>query len=246
MGTGTEIRVLHVDDEAEFADLTSSFLKQEDSRITVETATSANEGLDRLGQDGYDCIVSDYNMPGQTGVQFLDAVRKEHPDLPFILFTGKGSEEIASEAISAGVTDYLQKGSKAEQYELLANRIQNAVDACRTKQLVRERTRRLETLIGNLPGMVYRCKNKQQWPMETVEGEVERLTGYSSDTLEGNEVLWGEEIIHPEDRETMWEAVQDGLSERGVFEVTYRIITKGGTTKWMWERVGASTLRMGS
>lgn len=45
-------------------------------------------------------------MPGQTGIEFLEVVRDQYANLPFILFTGQGSDEIASDAISAGVTDY--------------------------------------------------------------------------------------------------------------------------------------------
>jgi CheY-like chemotaxis protein len=79
------IRVLHVDDEPDFADLAATFLEREDERFEVETATSASEGLDRLAADGFDCVVSDYDMPGRNGIEFLEAVREEHEDLPFIL-----------------------------------------------------------------------------------------------------------------------------------------------------------------
>ena len=123
------IDVLHVDDDPDFTDLAATFLERVDSRIAVRAAGSAAEGRDVLADHDVDCIVSDYDMPGADGIELLEAVREEYPDLPFILYTGKGSEEVASDAISAGVTDYLQKGTGSEQYELLANRIVNAVDA---------------------------------------------------------------------------------------------------------------------
>ena len=120
------IQVLHVDDDPNFADITASFLER-NSRLTVWTVKSASTALDYLRENEVDCIVSDYDMPEMNGLEFLEAVRAEYPDLPFILFTGHGSEEIASEAISAGVTDYVQKRSGTQQYELLSNRITNVV-----------------------------------------------------------------------------------------------------------------------
>ena len=232
---GGQIRVLHVDDDPELADLTTTFLRRENDRITVETAGDAEAALEQL-DEAVDCVVADYDMPGRSGIELLEAVRADHPDLPFILYTGKGSEEIASEAISAGVTDYLQKEGGTSQYAVLANRVVNAVEAVRSEQLLARRTHRLERLIDNLPGMVYRCQNEPDWPMETVEGEVEELTGYAADALERGDVVWGEEILHPADRAKMWERVQSSLDDRGEFEVTYRIRTRDGETRWMWER----------
>ena len=129
------IHVLHVDDEPNLADVAATFLEREDDRIQVETATSANEGLELLAEDTVDCIVSDYDMLGKNGIEFLEAVREDHPDVPFVLFTGKGSEEIASHAISAGVSDYLQKGVGPDQYVVLANRIKNLVSRQRAQCL---------------------------------------------------------------------------------------------------------------
>lgn len=230
------IRVLHVEDDPEFAELAGTFLEREDDRIEVHSVADADEALRRLSTSAFDCVVSDYDMPGMHGIDLLRAVREDHPDLPFILFTGKGSEEVAGEAVSAGVTDYLQKGTATEQYELLANRIGNAVDATQTRRKLTERTRRLETLISNLPGMIYRCRNEPDWPMTTVAGEVEALTGYPAAALERNEIKWGSDVLHPEDREEMWTAVQDALDADGTFEVTYRIVTADGAIKWAWER----------
>ncbi|MFB6219086.1 MAG: PAS domain-containing protein [Halobacteriaceae archaeon] len=133
------IHVLHVDDEPDFGDLVATFLEREDDRFEVETVTSASDGLARLGETSFDCIVSDYDMPRQNGIEFLEAVREDHPTIPFILFTGKGSEEIASEAISAGVSDYLQKGSGTERYSLLANRIDNLVAQYRAESQLETR-----------------------------------------------------------------------------------------------------------
>jgi PAS domain S-box-containing protein len=133
---GKPIRVLHVDDEQSFSELVATVLERENPRFTVETATGPSRGLEFLADNHVDCIVSDYDMPGQNGIAFLKTVREIDEDLPFILYTGKGSEEVASDAILAGVSDYLQKKAGTEQYELLANRIRNAVDKSRATERV--------------------------------------------------------------------------------------------------------------
>jgi len=130
----SEVRVLHVDDDPQITELTKTLLERVDNNISVVAETGVVAALEHLQDREFDCIVSDYDMPNTDGLEFLEIVRREHPDLPFILFTGKGSEEIASEAISAGVTDYMQKDSGTEQYEMLANRIKNAVDRHRSQR----------------------------------------------------------------------------------------------------------------
>jgi PAS domain S-box-containing protein len=125
------VRVLHVDDEPDFADLTAAYLERTMDSFTVDTAMRADEVIADRPQDTYDCIISDYDMPGMNGLAFLERIREDAPKLPFILYTGKGSEEIAAEAISAGVTDYIQKEPGTSQYTVLANRVQNAVEARR-------------------------------------------------------------------------------------------------------------------
>ncbi|MFB6269581.1 MAG: response regulator [Halobacterium sp.] len=233
---GDSIRVLHVDDDESFGELVATCLERANDRIEVETTTDASEALATLDAARVDCVVSDYEMPETDGIELLEAVRDDYPDLPFVLFTGKGSEEVASDAVSAGVTDYLQKETGTDQYTVLANRVENAVDRFRSERALAERNRRLETLISNLPGIVYRCENDPDWPMEFVSGECERLTGYTADALESGDVVWGDDVIHPEDRDRMWVAVQDALDDREPFEVTYRIRTRDGTVKHVWER----------
>jgi CheY-like chemotaxis protein len=76
-------------------------------------------------------------MPEMNRLELLDAVRREHSEIPVILMTGGGSEKTASESISAGVTDYLRKGTGRRQFVALANRIENAVSHRRAERAVR-------------------------------------------------------------------------------------------------------------
>ncbi|MDY7081184.1 MAG: response regulator, partial [Halobacteria archaeon] len=152
------IRVLHVDDNSTFANLTASHLEQENDILVVEIETSASEALETLENDGsFDCIVSDYEMPGMDGLDFLNEVRDSgvHSNIPFILFTGKGNEEIASDAISKGVTDYLQKKEGGDQYKVLANRIVNNVERYRAEKELKRGEERLRQIIDLLPQFVF-------------------------------------------------------------------------------------------
>jgi len=143
---GDRITVLAVDDDSNFLALTANYLEQKDDRLAVVTETSVRDALDRLASERVDCVVSDYDLSDRDGIEFLGAVREEYGDLPFILFTSRGSEGIASEAISAGVTDYLQKGGSSDQYDLLSNRIVNSVVKARAQQQVHAQRRQLEEL----------------------------------------------------------------------------------------------------
>jgi PAS domain S-box-containing protein len=127
------IQVLHVDDDSKFLKLTATYLEQESSQLRVESKERVDEALEYLTSNTADCIVSDYEMPRKDGLKFLRLVRQDYPHVPFILFTGKGSEAVASDAISAGVTDYLQKGGP-ETYELLSNRIERAASEARLRE----------------------------------------------------------------------------------------------------------------
>lgn len=147
----SSIRVLHVDDESQFGNLVKSYVENLDDSITVLTETGGQRGVERIDQTHVDCVVSDYQMPRMDGLEFLDAVRERYPNIPFILFTGKGSEEIASRALNAGVDFYLQKNG-SESYELLVNRITKAVDQQRSKRQAKVAQDRLIQLYEQTDG----------------------------------------------------------------------------------------------
>ena len=224
------IRVLHVDDDPDLGDLTATFLERENDRFDVRTVTSAAEGFDAIRDQPPDCIISDYDMPEQNGIEFLQTVREEWPDLPFILFTGKGSEGVASDALSNGATDYLQKSSGTDQYTVLANRVQNAVRQYRSERQSERMQRRLKEITESITDCV--------WMFTHDWGELLFACGY--------EEVWGhpiEEItqvpqgflerIHPADRDAVREYM-DEVSNGESIDIEYRIQNPEDETRWVW------------
>ena len=122
------VRVLVVDDDPEVATLAGDYLEHTDRQLTVKTETTPADALDRVEStdDGFDCIVSDYEMPGMNGLEFHDAVRNAADDVPFILFT------VCDAALVDGgdpsdVTDYIQKDGSAGLFDDLADSVTQAV-----------------------------------------------------------------------------------------------------------------------
>jgi len=213
------ITVLHVDDEPDFGDLVATFLEREDDCFTVETATSASEALDSIRDRPPDCIVSDYDMPGKNGIEFLQSVRDECPELPFILFTGKGSEEVASEAISAGVTDYLRKGGGSEQYEILANRI---IKAFQTRQLAEKLSRQEELMrLTEVAGETGGFELDRESDTVLLTAGARRIIGRPDQ----HEIPLTEavELFHPEDREDIQQTLDKAFETGEKLHETWRL-----------------------
>ena len=120
-------RVLHVDDDREFLELTAEMLSTVAGIETLPELDPTAVPARLADADGVDLVLCDYEMPGWTGVEVLEAVRDEHPELPFVLYTGKGNESVAADVVALGATDYVRKGRGREHFERLADRIERAV-----------------------------------------------------------------------------------------------------------------------
>lgn len=204
------ISVLHVEDDSRFAEMAAEFLGRVDDDITVTTEVDPVRALELLRDDPgtVDCIVSDYDMPAMDGLEFLKAVREEFSEMPFILFTGKGSEEIAAEAISAGVTDYLQKDAGSDTYEMLANRIRNAVEHRRAEADAARTHRFLEKVVERATDIIAVVNPDDE--VVFVSGSVETVLGYSPEEVKAYGPF---ELVHPDDRERVEAHFEKRLSD---------------------------------
>ena len=233
-GSRAGIRVLYVGSDPRTRRTVEDRLEAVDDAITVECVGSARAVLDRLNREPPDCVVTDHGGD-LDGVALLREIRAGNPGLAVFVFTDEGDERLAGEAIAASATGYVPQDGGAEPYRTLVERIERAVSQPGTTAPGR-REPHLSTLVSNLPGMVYRCRNEPGWPMTFVSEGAEELTGHESDAIERGAVDWGDDIIHPADREEMWDTVQSAVEAGEPFEVTYRIETADGETRWMWER----------
>ena len=129
------IRVLHIDNEQSQLKFTKSFVNLSDSTIHMESISTPEAALRRLEEETFDCVVTDYKMSPMDGIELSRRIR-ESSDIPLILYTGRGSEEVAEAAFTVGIDDYIRKEANPSHYQVLARRIRSAVDKKRAEDKV--------------------------------------------------------------------------------------------------------------
>jgi len=169
------ITILYVDDEESLLEIGKIFLERS-GQFSVDTITSAPEALTRISQKSYDAIISDYQMPEMDGIEFLKRVRASGKIIPFILFTGRGREEIVIQALNEGADFYLQKGgSSLAQFTELAHKIRHAVQKQWAETRLRDHERREADIINFLPDATFAIDRKGA--VITWNRAMEELTG---------------------------------------------------------------------
>jgi PAS domain S-box-containing protein len=148
------ISVLLVDDDPSLLEITGIYLKK-NKNISVDTALSAGEALEKMKTCSYDVVVSDYDMPEMNGIEFLKRLRSSGDLTPFILFTGKGQEQVASDAINNGADFYLiRAGDPKAEFLSLSHKIKRAVKQRRAEIELRDSEERLRLILDTLPSGV--------------------------------------------------------------------------------------------
>jgi PAS domain S-box-containing protein len=175
--------VLYVDDEPALLDVGKEFLEMS-GQLCVETATTVKDALDKIQFKKFDAIISDYQMPDMSGIEFLRHIRSKHHDIPFILFTGRGREEIVIEALNCGADFYLQKGGEQKsQFAELEHKINNAIDRKRTHDALKESEQRVLDIINFLPDATFAVNLENQ--VIAWNRTIEEMTGIHRDAILG-------------------------------------------------------------
>ena len=207
-----DITALVVDDSEFFASLTADQLETKHG-IEARTASSPETALGELPGLDIDVIVSDYDMPEMDGLAFHDRVADVAPDVPFILLTGRTDGDIASEAISAGVDDYLQKEAVAERndFQVLANRVENVVSQRKARQ-------KYELVVDNTPEGI--AQVRRDGTIMAANDTVADSFATTSESLVGQSV----DDVLPQEIANRWLAYGDDAltaGERVSFESSY-------------------------
>ena len=226
--------VLLVDDEPSELELGALFLER-GGNLRVVPFSSAIGALDAMRARQYDAIVSDYQMPGMDGISFLKAVRSEFGKIPFILFTGRGREEVAIAAINNGADFYVQKGGDPlAQYAELANGIRQAVLRRQAEQELRRSEEQFRRLMDNAKDLVFRMSLPDRAYSFMSRASVD-LTGYTPEEFYAEPGLLGR-LIHPgwaDYYRRMWDDLVAGIVPPSY---EFQIVDRAGKTRWVNQR----------
>ena len=236
------MNVLYADDERGMLEVGKEFLEMS-GNLNVEIAISATEALRMMADHRFDAIVSDYQMPDMNGLEFLRSVRVQDEKIPFILFTGRGREEIVIEACNAGVSAYLQKGEDTgPMFTELENWIEKEVGRQRTEMalLIKDRQATLAMDLAKIASWEYDPETMLFMFDDvffSLYGTDVHQEGVNRISLE-DFVL---KFIHPEDKHMVVEWIEMGIcsSWKDNPQLEHRIVRRDGKVRWVSVKVGA-------
>ncbi len=218
--------ILYIDDEPSLLDIGKRFL-EESGDFTVTKALSASEALRLLEQEKFDCIVSDFQMPEMDGIQLLVEVRKRFGRLPFILFTGRGREEVVIQALNEGADFYLQKGGEPKaQFAELSHKINRSVGGWHAEDALRESEDKYRSLADNLPEYIF---IHHEGKLLYVSPTVVNVTGMTAAELTRRSVM---DFIAPESRALVSERIRQSILKEQSYRYEAAILVKNGEKRY--------------
>jgi len=223
------LNILYVDDESALLDVGKLYLESV-GEYNVDIYSSALEGLAALNSVNYDVIISDYQMPEMDGIEFLKKVRASGNDIPFIIFTGRGREDVVIDAINNGADFYLQKGGDVKsQFAELMHKIGIAVERKKSEKALIESEERYRNVVEVQTEFISRF-----YPDGThifVNDAYCRYFNLQREDIIGNKFI---PKIPEEDQEIVREHFDSLTRENPMAVVTHRIIMPDGNVRWQW------------
>lgn len=240
------ISVLYVDDEEGLLHLGKIFLEKM-GNFNVDISSSPKQALEIIGSVRYDAIISDYEMPIMNGIDFLKEVRHQYGDIPFILFTGRGREEVVIQALNNGADFYLQKGGDPKsQFAELEYKVRVAVSKRQAEQALATSVKELRTAASRYEALIsasntgaweYHGETSFLWCSPEYFSMLGRdISDFDFSGTSNIKQTWVD-LLHPEDRKQAimtWETYRD--NPEGMYEQYFRMIHQDGHGVWIWSR----------
>jgi PAS domain S-box-containing protein len=227
------LRILLVDDDTCFLDVAKQILATEHN-FDVQTATSVDQALKAQEIQPFDVIVSDYEMPLKNGLAFLRELRSKRSEIPFVMFTGRGREEVAVTALNLGADRYVNKhGSPEAVFAELSDAILKTVERKQSKKLLKESEEKYRTLVEeSLQGILV----AQGMPPRAVfaNESFAKTLGYSVDEILSLAPQQIPGLVYSEDRKIFFERYEQrlmGKQRDSTFD--FRALRKDGTILWL-------------
>ncbi|MCX6698597.1 MAG: PAS domain S-box protein, partial [Methanomicrobiales archaeon] len=223
------IRVLYVDDEPLLLEIAKRYLEKSGD-FSVTTIGSASAALDMLKLEQFDAVISDYQMPDIDGLEFLQQVRHIYGQVPFILFTGRGREEVVILALNNGADFYLQKGGAPQpQFAELAHKIRQAVQRRKADIALLESERRYRDIVETQTEFISRFKPDGTHVF--VNEAYCRHFGKRRDDVVGHRFL---PAIPHEDLELVRRHFASLTRDHPVADLEHRVMMSDGSIRWHW------------
>ena len=236
-GKGT-VSVLYINDDPELLELVSSRLEREDERIEVRAVESVDRAVNVRSRHDVDCILSDQHMPGRTGLQYLRSIRDDGDETPFILFTRTGDETVASESISAGVTDYVIQRAIGDPSALLARKILSAVEHDRARRRVERTDRKLRSVAETTDDALFIFS--PDWrELHFINSAYEAVFGQSTEEIRADPQAFLDQV-RSEDVDRVEEAMSRA-SEGESVRIEYRVERSEELEAWIESRCAPVT-----
>jgi PAS domain S-box-containing protein len=217
------LAVLQVDDDPGFLKLCQIILQEQ--HISVTPATSVREAFSLLASREFDVIISDYIMPEMDGIGFLKLLQQRGCRIPFILFTGKGREEMLIEALDNGAASYIQKSGDCQSlFAELAHDVLEVSRKYRAEEALKETRLRYSTLFEYSGPAIVTLEDDLL--ISRANTSFANLTGYRISEIEGH--LRCPDLIPDEDAVMLTGHIRR-LREGSIppaFPITFRLITK--------------------
>ncbi|MFX0114157.1 MAG: PAS domain S-box protein [Candidatus Hodarchaeota archaeon] len=227
------VKVLLIDDDPDLLNIASEFLKSENSQFKITTFLSAQEAMPLIQGRHFDVVVCDYQLPGMDGLQLLEKLRRSGNFVPFIMFTGKGREEVVIQALNLDADYYLQKSSDPKSlYAELAHIIVKLATQKQLEQIILDSEERFRALADqSLTGIIILQDGKITYANKALA----MLIGYSLGEIQA----WATEefanAIHAEDRPFVMQLYRERESgkARAIHQYDIRVVAKTGEVKWL-------------